>query len=80
MSGTKTVNVADDVTFTGDLGSFAVTVDTGKTLTTTAAIATGVTMTGSSVTITGDIAAGKPDKHHFPVDLDDGCRHFVVKL
>ena len=57
MSGTKTVNVADDVTFTGDLGSFAVTVDTGKTLTTTAAIATGITMTGGSVTITGDIAA-----------------------
>ena len=57
VSGTKTVNVADDVTFTGDLGSFAVTVDTGKTLTTTAAIATGVTMTGGSVTITGDIAA-----------------------
>ena len=57
MSGTKTVNVADDVTFTGDLGSFAVTVDTGKTLTTTAAIATGLTMTGGSVTITGDIAA-----------------------
>ena len=57
VSGTKTVNVADDVTFTGDLGSFAVTVDTGKTLTTTAAIATGLTMTGGSVTITGDIAA-----------------------
>ena len=57
VSGTKTVNVADDVTFTGDLGSFAVTVDTGKTLTTTAAIATGITMTGGSVTITGDIAA-----------------------
>ena len=57
VSGTKTVNVADDVTFTGDLGSFAVAVYTGKTLMTTAAIATGLTMTGGSVTITGDIAA-----------------------
>jgi hypothetical protein len=46
-SGTLTANVADDVTFTGDLGTFAVTVDTGKTLTTTAAKATGLAMTGA---------------------------------
>ena len=46
-TGTLTANVADDVTFTGDLGTFAVTVDTGKTLTTTAAKATGLAITGA---------------------------------
>jgi hypothetical protein len=52
-SGTRTVNLADDVTFTGDLGTFAVTVDASKTLTTTAAKATGLTMTGAGgVTLT----------------------------
>lgn len=57
-TGTRTVNVADDVTFTGDLGTFAVTVDTGKTLTTTAAIATGLTMTGAGgVAVTALAAA-----------------------
>lgn len=56
-SGTLTANVADDVTFTGDLGTFGVTVDSGKTLTTTSAKVTGLTITGGSVTISDDITA-----------------------
>lgn len=46
-SGTRTANVSGDVTFTGDLGTFAVSVDSGKTLTTTAAIASTNTFSGS---------------------------------
>jgi hypothetical protein len=56
-SGTLTANVADDVTFTGDLGTFGVTVDSGKTLTTTSDKVTGLTITGGSVTISDDITA-----------------------
>ena len=57
-SGTKTVNVGGDVTFTGDLGTFAVTVASGATLSTTIAKATGLTISGAgTVAITDDAAA-----------------------
>jgi len=56
-TATKTANVANDVTFTGNLGSFAVTVDNGKKLTSTAAKLDGITVTnssGSATTIVSD--------------------------
>jgi hypothetical protein len=53
----KTANVANDVTFTGDLGGFAVTVDNGKKLTATSVKLDGITTTdasGSATTIVSD--------------------------
>lgn len=63
VSGTKTANVATNLTFTGDLGDFSVSVDVDRTLTADAAIVDGTTISGDdsdtagilggSVTITG---------------------------
>jgi len=55
VSGTKTIAVTDDVTFTGDLGSsFATTVSSGKTMTASAVIVAGQDIDGAgSLTITG---------------------------
>jgi hypothetical protein len=44
-TATKTANVALDVTFTGDLGGFGVTVANGKTLSATAAKLSGIAVT-----------------------------------
>ena len=47
VTGGLSANVASDVTFTGDLNGATVTVDADATLTTTAAKATGLTITGA---------------------------------
>ena len=47
-TGTLSAVVSGDVTFTGDLGTFAVSVDSGKTLTTTSAIAATFSGSGTS--------------------------------
>jgi hypothetical protein len=54
-SGTKTIAVTDDVTFTGDMGSsFATTVSSGKTMTASAVIVAGQDIDGAgNLTITG---------------------------
>jgi hypothetical protein len=76
-SGTLTVNVADDVTFTGDLGTFAVSVDSGKTLTTTAAKITGLAVTGSGTVAISDLATMTGDLNvsgiSATVDIDNAA-------
>ncbi|WP_136417620.1 cadherin domain-containing protein [Herbaspirillum sp. ST 5-3] len=53
VTGTKTANVAGNVTFTGNLGSFTTSVDVGATLTLSAAKATGHTIGGDNTTAGG---------------------------
>jgi len=57
VAGTKTANVADDVTFTGDLGTgFTTSVDTTKTLTITAAKVNGQIINGAGTVNISDTA------------------------
>jgi len=53
-TGSRTAIVSDDVTFTGNLGTFSTTVASGKTLTAAASVLSGKTITGlGTVAITG---------------------------
>ena len=66
-TGTRTAAVSDDVTFTGNLGTFTTTVANTKTLTAAASVVNGKTINGDgnvAVTALDATAAAEPLQHH----------------
>jgi hypothetical protein len=57
VTGTRTANVTDDVTFTGDLGTFSTVVADTKTLSAAAGVVSGKTITGAGNVAVSALAA-----------------------
>jgi|GEM_PF-4981364 len=53
-TGSRTAIVSNDVTFTGNLGTFSTTVASGKTLTAAASVLSGKTITGAGTVVVSD--------------------------